>query len=41
MVFQEGFFEKLMEQIRNIIAILTKHIFKTKEYIEELPTTGA
>ena len=37
MVFENDFFKKLFEQIRNIIAILTKHIFNVKKYLEELP----
>ena len=40
MVFEQDFFKKLFEQIRNLIAILTKHLFKVKEYVEELPTVG-
>jgi hypothetical protein len=44
MKLEPNFFEKLFAQIRNIIAILTKHIFGVKDYLEALPqveTTAA
>jgi hypothetical protein len=37
MKLEPDFLKKLFEQIRNIIAILTKHIYNVKDYLESLP----
>jgi hypothetical protein len=37
MKLEPDFLKKLFEQIRNIIAILTKHIYNVKDYLEALP----